>query len=502
MLILHFACFIVWFLASIVLAQDNAGPARPELVDSSNYIVVFKPNVNSLKISNQIQRMQLHQVASNKTIASSSASSVNTTSHSTKSSSSYSSIGKFRWYSARFHTEAIEHMLTTNTSTSATTTTTANNITFNTDENDAVHYYVKDATFSLQEFIQTNPPSWGLDRIDQRQGTDGQYKFATNQGQGVTIYLMDSGIRQDHTDIAGRVKIGKTVVGDVNDPSDANGHGTFVAGVCCGTKYGVAKKAEIVSVKTLDSEGNGHLSDVLMGLEWIVQQHKATSNAKSIVNLSLGALYSQATNDAIQEAISLGIHFVIAAGNYGEDACKYSPGSAPGAITVGAIDEDDSVSYYSNFGKCVDIFAPGTNIKSIWSTSSSATHTLTGTSMAAPHVAGTMAIFLSQANYTPPELQSYVKRVSSLMSQDFTINNTGSFYNENKTVLDNSINTGYKVKDRLNQKTLVNILFSHPNDSTPFWIYGQSLNHASTTHKSSIQPTFMALLFIVTFLAL
>ncbi|KAF1804388.1 peptidase S8/S53 domain-containing protein [Mucor lusitanicus] len=499
MSILRFACFIVWFLASIVLAQDNAGPAQPELVDSSNYIVVFKPNVNSLKISNQIQRMQLHQVASNKTIASSSASasSVNTTLHSTKNSS-YSSIGKFRWYSARFHTEAIEHMLATNTSS----TTTANNITFNTDENDAVHYYVKDATFSLQEFIQTNPPSWGLDRIDQRQGTDGRYSFATDQGQGVTIYLMDSGIRQDHTDIAGRVKIGKTVVGDVNDPSDANGHGTFVAGVCCGTKYGVAKKAEIVSVKTLDSEGNGHLSDVLVGLEWIVQQHKATPNAKSIVNLSLGALYSQATNDAIQEAISLGIHFVIAAGNYGEDACKYSPGSTPGAITVGAIDEDDSVSYYSNFGKCVDIFAPGTNIKSIWSTSSSATHTLTGTSMAAPHVAGTMAIFLSQANYTPPELQSYIKRVSSLMSQDFTINNTGSFYNENKTVLDNSINTGYKVKDRLGQKTLVNILFSHPNDSTPFWIYGQSLNQASTTQNSCIQPVFMVILFIATYLAL
>lgn len=113
-----------------------------------------------------------------------------------------------------------------------------------------------------------------------------------------------------------------------------------------------------------------------------------------------------------------------------------------------------------------------------------------------------MAIFLSQANYTPPELQSYIKRVSSLMSQDFTINNTGSFYNENKTVLDNSINTGYKVKDRLGQKTLVNILFSHPNDSTPFWIYGQSLNQASTTQNSCIQPVFMVILFIATYLAL
>lgn len=113
-----------------------------------------------------------------------------------------------------------------------------------------------------------------------------------------------------------------------------------------------------------------------------------------------------------------------------------------------------------------------------------------------------MAIFLSQTNYTPPQLQSYIKKVSSLMSQDFTINNTGSFYNENKTVLDNSIDTGYKVKDSLGQKTLVNILFSHPNDSTPFWIYGQSLNQASTTQRPFIQPLFLALLFIVTFIAL
>ncbi|CEP17068.1 hypothetical protein [Parasitella parasitica] len=377
MLISHFVCLALWTLSSSVLTQENKGPAHPELLDSSSYIVVFKPDVNSIKISNQIQRMQLHQVDTNKTITSLSL--VNTTLHRNTTACSYSSIGKFKWYSARFHTEAIEQMLM------KSTTKNVDNVTFNTDKSDPVHYYVKDATLSLQEFIQTNPPSWGLDRIDQRQGTDGRYSFATDQGQGVTIYLMDSGIRQDHKDIAGRVRIGKTVAGDPNDPSDPNGHGTFVAGVCCGTTYGVAKKAEIVSVKTLDSDGNGYLSDVLVGLEWIVGQHKAKQNAKSIVNLSLGALYSQATNDAIQEAIALGIHFVIAAGNYGEDACKYSPGSTPNAMTVGAIDQDDSVSYYSNFGKCVDIFAPGSNIKSIWSTSSTATHTLTGTSMAAPH---------------------------------------------------------------------------------------------------------------------
>ncbi|KAG2199498.1 hypothetical protein INT47_009952, partial [Mucor saturninus] len=442
-------------LFSTLNASKETPPtvAQPDLMkeESDNYIVIFKPNVPTLHIKNQIQKMNLHQV--NHTL-------VDTKNH-TSLTTDYNSIGQFKWYSAKFHTEAIENLLKKNTT------------------DDIVHYWVKDAKFSLQGFVQTNPPSWGLDRIDQRTGTDGNYKFPTASGHGVTVYLMDSGINENHIDIAGRVKIGKTVVGDPNDASDINGHGTFVAGVCCGTKYGVAKSAEIVSVKTLDTDGNGRLSDVLVGLEWIVEQHRKDTNAKSIVNLSLGALYSQATNDAIAQAMSLGIHFAVAAGNYGEDACLYSPGSTPGAITVGAIDEDDSVSYYSNFGKCVDIFAPGTNIKSIWPTSNSATRTLSGTSMAAPHVAGTMALMLSQNDFSPAELASHLKKVSSLITENFTINNTGSFYNENKTVIDNAIDTGYKVKGRQNQKTLVNILYNYPTDGKENWIYGQALSQAS-----------------------
>ncbi|KAI8334369.1 peptidase S8/S53 domain-containing protein [Chlamydoabsidia padenii] len=154
---------------------------------------------------------------------------------------------------------------------------------------------------------------------------------------------------------------------------------------------------------------------------------------KSIINLSLCALYNQ----VVEQVIQLGIHVVVAAGNYGEDACLYSPGSSPGVITVGAIDRDDSIAYYSNFGKCVDMFAPGTDIKSITSDSDTATKTLTGTSMAAPHVAGSMALFLAQADYTPFELSNYMKNISTLIYLDFAINDTDG--NTNKSILDNAI---------------------------------------------------------------
>ncbi|KAG0750033.1 hypothetical protein G6F57_005815 [Rhizopus arrhizus] len=462
-------------MAIAVNVKKYVAPTVAELKDTEHYVIIFKPNVSTTKINNQIKRIKLHQTNQTSTINSTIS---NHTLSSKKQAVQYSTIGNFKWYHAQFHTTSLENYLSTND-----------------DVDDTVHYWVKDAQFSLQEFIQTNPPSWGLDRIDQRIGTDGEYRFASSQGAGVTIYLMDTGIRQDHNDIDGRVTIGKTVVGDTS--FDNNGHGTFVAGVCCGTKYGVAKKANIVSVKTLDDEGNGRLSDVLVGLQWIVEQHISKPNAKSIVNLSLGAFYSQPTNDAITEAIGLGIHFSIAAGNYGEDACRYSPGSTPGAITVGAFDEDDSVSYYSNFGKCVDIFAPGTNIKSIWPTSKDATHKLTGTSMAAPHVAGAMAIFLSENDYTPLQLATYIKNTSTLRTEDFTINNTGTYYSENKTVVDNAIDMGYQAESLMNQKTRVNLLYSHPSDGKPFWVYGRTLN-AATNHLLSFPSSAYTTVFILT----
>ncbi|KAF7725838.1 serine protease [Apophysomyces ossiformis] len=405
---LFFILAVISFLPVKSSNIDDVLPAVPILNDTDRYIIVLKPDVPDHAITSHIQLFQ----------------------HLRKEEdplTNYSSIGQFRWYAGEFESEPFEAMMTASIQT--------------TDEplHDVVHYWAKDEIFSLQEMVQTNPPSWGLDRIDQRSGTDQQYRFAMKQGEGVTVYILDTGVYADHEDLKDRVTTGKTFVG--SSPEDNNGHGTFVAGVCCGTRYGVAKEAKVVSVKTLDDQGNGRLSDLLAGLEYVVQQHMQNNSTKTIVNLSLGAKYSQATNDAIEQAIGLGLHFTIAAGNYGEDACLYSPGSAPGAVTVGAIDSDDSVAYYSNFGRCVDVFAPGTNIKSIWHTGTDATHTMTGTSMAAPHVAGAMALYLSQRDYTPAQLLGHIKHTSSLITQEFEIQNTDN--NPNKTVLDNAVTDGY-----------------------------------------------------------
>ncbi|KAI8381582.1 peptidase S8/S53 domain-containing protein [Radiomyces spectabilis] len=465
--------FLLSCLPHTLTAEESILPVRP-MNQTDRYIVIFKPNVSHTAIRSHIQQMERH-------LASSSHSPVNLLANNTAERSSskleYSTIGNFRWYSGEFQSRDFGSLLASTSLSMKKASNTSSNV-----EEGIVHYWVKDDVFSLQEFVQTDPPSWGLDRIDQRHGTDGQYRFLNRKGEGTTVYVLDTGIREDHVDFKDRLTIGKTIV--TSDPTDYNGHGTFVAGVCCGTTYGVAKHAKVVSVKTLDDDGNGRLSDLLKGLEWVVQQHIQEEHPKNIINLSVGALYSQATNEAIEEAISLGLHVTVAAGNYGEDACLYSPGSAQGAVTVGAIDEDDSVAYYSNFGKCVDIFAPGTNIKSAWNTGESDSNTLTGTSMAAPHVAGTMALFLSQADYTPFTLANHIKHVSSLITQEFTIDNSEPYYNENKTVLDNAVHDGYHVQGydtrNPNTSTVVNILFSHPVDGEQFWVFGQTLNRAST----------------------
>ncbi|KAI8334355.1 peptidase S8/S53 domain-containing protein, partial [Chlamydoabsidia padenii] len=408
---------------------------------TDNYILVFRHGTPKSDMKEHIQLMynQVNTHA-NKT--------TNTTTTLKTLNSKVSSIGNFHWYTGAFPTESFETLYASYQHSSSPTP----------DGDDILQYWVKDVDFTVQEMVQKNPPSWGLDRIDQRQGLDGLYEFSSKQGQGVTVYILDTGVMEDHEDLAGRVTIGETIVGD--DPSDTDGHGTFVAGVCCGSNYGVAKAASIVSVKTLDNDGNGRLSDLLKGLDW----------TKSIINLSLGALYNQVANDAVEQVIQLGIHVVVAAGNYGEDACLYSPGSSPGVITVGAIDRDDSIAYYSNFGKCVDMFAPGTDIKSITSDSDTATKTLTGTSMAAPHVAGSMALFLAQADYTPFELSNYMKNISTLIYLDFAINDTDG--NTNKSILDNAIHQGFQVPLNDDSGTPVNILYTQPQDGQPLWIFG------------------------------
>ncbi|KAI9311728.1 peptidase S8/S53 domain-containing protein, partial [Dichotomocladium elegans] len=430
-------------------------PSVPQLYNETNrYIVVLKPTADILSIVNHIQQVQPFRA--NHTLAKSTASnnSSSSSSPSAEPDKKYSSIGNLRWYSGEFYSSSFESAIPSD---------------------GIVHYWMKDVPVSLQELVQTNPPSWGLDRIDQREGMNGQYRFPTSQGSGTTVYILDTGVMGDHNELQGRVTYGPSFIDSETDDSDtdANGHGTFVAGVCCGTTHGVAKQANIVSLKTLDDDGNGMLSDLLEGLAWVVQHHKPGD--KAIVNLSLGAMYNQVANDAVAQAVGLGIHVVVAAGNYGEDACKYSPGSAPGAITVGAIDSDDGIAYYSNFGKCVDIFAPGTDIESIWSGKPDAVKIQTGTSMAAPHVAGAIALFLAEKDYTPDEMQYHLKHVSSLVNEQFVIDDMG---NANKTVLDNAIHNGWKTSNYRDSGTIANLLFTHPDDGGQLWVYGTSRTSA------------------------
>ncbi|KAF9278149.1 hypothetical protein BGZ68_008758 [Mortierella alpina] len=281
-----------------------------------------------------------------------------------------------------------------------------------------IKYLIPDLPVQLFGHVQKHPPSWGLDRIDQRSDKlDGQFHYPESAGENVTIYIIDTGVNIDHKDFGGRAEHGPVFLPGSKETADMNGHGTFVAALAAGSTYGVAKKAQVVSLKTLDNSGAGRLSNVLAAVEWVVNRHLSQGkDARSIINLSLGAEHNEPTNQAIQEAMRLGIHFSIAAGNDGKDACQFSPASTPGALTVGATDEDDTIASYSNSGPCVAIYAPGSNIVSAWTGSNSATHTQSGTSMASPHVAGLIALLLSES----PEENIPVKKMSDKILKTVT----------------------------------------------------------------------------------
>ncbi|KAJ1900917.1 proteinase B [Coemansia sp. IMI 209127] len=281
-----------------------------------------------------------------------------------------------------------------------------------------VAYVEKDSTVYALE-TQHNAP-WGLARISHRQplgfGTFNKYVHEPSGGEGVTVYVVDTGINIDHVDFEGRATWGKTVpLNDVDE--DRNGHGTHVAGTIAGKRYGVSKSAHVVAVKVLGSNGSGSMSDVVMGVEFTVSEHKKAvaeaqrsgkSHRGSVANMSLGGGLSRALNLAVDAAVRSGVHYAVAAGNDNRDACDYSPASSPNAITVGATTITDERAWFSNFGKCVDIFAPGKDILSTWIGSRYQTNTISGTSMASPHVAGLAAYILSQSNTTlsGPELKT------------------------------------------------------------------------------------------------
>ena len=255
---------------------------------------------------------------------------------------------------------------------------------------------------------QTPTPSWGLDRIDQRALPLSNSFTASAYGAGVDVYIVDTGVSTTHTDFSGRLRSGFSAINDGRGSNDCNGHGTHVAGTAAGTTYGVAKAASVIPVRVLDCAGSGTNSGVIAGLDWIIANH--TAGVAAVANMSLGGGTSLALDTAVQNAINDGVIMAVAAGNSNTNACNSSPARAANAITVGATERTDARALYSNFGSCVDIFAPGSNITSSWINSTTATNTISGTSMASPHVAGVAAALLSaNPTFSPADISSKLR---------------------------------------------------------------------------------------------
>ncbi len=242
-----------------------------------------------------------------------------------------------------------------------------------------------------------SPATWGLDRIDQRNlPLDNAYTY-TPTGAGVTAYIVDTGVLASHNELSGRMAAGYSAINDGRGTTDCNGHGTHVAGTVGGTTYGVAKQVTIKPVRVLDCNGSGSTSGVIAGVDWVTSNHTAGSPA--VANMSLGGGVSSALDTAVNNSIADGVTYAVAAGNENTNACNGSPSRVAAALTVGSTTNTDARSSFSNYGSCLDLFAPGSSITSAWYTSNTATNTISGTSMATPHVAGVAALYL-QGNPT------------------------------------------------------------------------------------------------------
>ncbi|KAF3467581.1 S8 family peptidase [Streptomyces sp. Tu 3180] len=242
------------------------------------------------------------------------------------------------------------------------------------------------------ERTQHDPPSWGLDRIDQRdRPPDGRYTWPEPGGAGVTVYVIDTGVRVSHGDFAGRARHGWDFVQNDRTAQDGNGHGTHVAAIAAGTSYGVAKKATIVSVRVLDDAGAGTTAQVIAGIDWV------TRNARkpAVANLSLGGFRNGRLDAAVRTSIASGVTYTVAAGNEGGPAALYSPAGVRSAITVGAVGRQDKKPAFSNHGSALDLFAPGVSVTSASAAGDSGRATHSGTSMASPHAAGAAALYLA-----------------------------------------------------------------------------------------------------------
>lgn len=278
-------------------------------------------------------------------------------------------------------------------------------------KNPNVKLVEQDATVTTSS-IQSNP-SWGLDRIDQKNlPLTNSYDDLNNTGSNIPVYVVDTGIYAAHSDFESRVTAGFSVISDAIGSNDCNGHGTHVAGTIGGRNYGVAKTVTLIPVRVLNCSGSGTYSGVIAGLDWIAANHP--SGVPGVVNMSLGGPASSSVDIAVNNLVNRKINVVIAAGNSNQDACNFSPARVTSAITVGATESNDARASYSNFGTCLDLFAPGSAISSTWIGSSNAVNTISGTSMASPHVAGIVArVLASNPSLTPGQVETVIKSGAS-----------------------------------------------------------------------------------------
>ncbi|WP_218660892.1 S8 family peptidase [Acinetobacter pittii] len=255
-----------------------------------------------------------------------------------------------------------------------------------------------DTIMKVDATTQSNP-DWGLDRIDQKNlPLDSAYSYLQT-GSGTTAYIVDTGILSTHQQFSGRVLSGYTAISDGNGTNDCHGHGTHVAGTVGGSTYGVAKNVSLVPIRILGCDGSGASSNVIAGLDWILKNGKKPA----VVNMSLGGEANASLDSAVENLFNNGYVMVVAAGNSNTDACSSSPARVSKAITVAATDSTDTRASYSNYGSCVDIFAPGSQINSSWIGSNTATKVLNGTSMATPHVVGVVAEMLQSTPTATPQ---------------------------------------------------------------------------------------------------
>ena len=286
------------------------------------------------------------------------------------------------------------------------------------ESNPAVQNIEQDQIITINS-DQSDPPSWGLDRIDQSDLPLNQHYVDRSNGNLVTAYVVDTGIAP-HTEFGNRLVVGRNYVGNLDGDlnyTDCNGHGTHVAGIIGSNSYGVAKRVTLVPVRVLDCNGNGTTSSVIAGITWAVNNHVLGTPA--VMNLSLGGAESDLLDNAVETATLDGIIVTVAAGNSSQNACGYSPSREPSAITVGASTISDTVSSFSNIGSCVDLFAPGSAITSTWikdpETNAERTRTISGTSMASPHVAGAAAaIWGANLQATPASVTTATLASTSL----------------------------------------------------------------------------------------